>query len=125
MHQNQNDGGELEELGELDFDLQDRQLDGRFQEQIGMRYARDRDHEIGHDGKKYQPARVRRIRRMVDSLEQTVGIDGGFNIHRTAAQIRHMPSNPQRYALIWPGRHHCGRRQIAHPPKAPPALTKP
>ncbi len=89
MQQHEHDGRKLEELGELDVDLQDRQRDRRLEQQILVRDAGDRDEQIGHDGEKDQPGGMRRVARMIDRLEQTVRVDRRLPLRRVTRHIRH------------------------------------
>ena len=97
MEQHQHDGGELEELLELDVDLQDRQLHRRLQEELLVRDAGHRDHEIGHDGEEDEPARIGIVAGVVDSLEQAVGVNRRLRLRSNSTHIRH-PEPPQIHA---------------------------
>ena len=89
MHQHEQDRRELEELGELDVHLQDRQRDGRLEQQILVGDAGDSDEQVGHDGEKDQPGGMRRVARMIDRLEQTVRVDLCLPLRRITRHIRH------------------------------------
>ena len=121
MHQHENDSGKLEELGELDFYTQERQFDGRFEKQIGVRDARDRDHQIGHDAQEDQPGGMGGVGRVVDGLEQAVGVDGGLDLHRAASHFVHQltPHSSSRARATETSLIKSLREMTRRPPRSP------
>ncbi len=69
MEKDEQDRREPEELRELNVDLQDRQRDRRLEQQILVGHSGHGHGQIGHDGDKDQPGRMRGVARVVDGLE--------------------------------------------------------